>query len=269
MNEHRNGRVCDCLVIDVNTQFDFCDPEGAFPVANLGSVIPAMRRVVAWVKRNYAPVVSSIESHRPFELSDSGTPICCVDGSGGQRKVDFTLFPLRATIEVDNTLGMPIDLYKHFQQIIFRKRSHDLLANPKADRLLSYLPVSELIVFGTGMESSIKALALALRARAKSVTVVLDACGYWDRAAADLALRQMVAKGTSVITSRELLLRKLEGRYRRRARWMAESNGNGHLGDSGQGQPVARPAKPRRKGTKKVASKVRRAPSGPAYDVSL
>lgn len=265
MNEHRNGRVCDCLVIDVNTQFDFCDLDGALPVANLESVIPAMRRVVAWVKRNYAPVVSSIESHRPYELSESGNPICCVDGSGGQRKVDFSLFPLRATIEVDNTLGMPIDLFKHFQQIIFRKRSCDLLANPKADRLLSYLPVNELLIFGSGMETSIKALVLALRARAKAVTVVIDACGYWDRSAADLALRQMVAKGANAVTSRELLLRRLEGRYRRRSRWAAAANGGSHEVASDNGHEIVRPVTPRRK----ARSKTRRAPSGPTYDVSL
>jgi len=219
MGEHRNGRGYECLAIDLNTQRDFCDGNGAAPVSNLSSLIPALRRTIAWVKWNCAPIVSSLESTRPFELSDSGTPICCVDGSGGQHKLGFTIFPLRKAIEVDNSLGFPTDIFRHVQQVILRKRGDNLLGNPKADRLFSHVPVTEYVVFGTGLEGSIKTLALALRVRAKQVTVVTDACGFWDRADAELATRQMAAKGVKFVTTDELLVRKLEGRARRRQRW--------------------------------------------------
>lgn len=239
MSEHSDGQGYECLVIDLNTQRDFCDPDGAAVVANVSALIPTLRRVVAWVRRNYAPVVSTIESHRPFELSDSGTPIFCVDGSGGQHKLDFTIFPHRRAIEVDNSLGLPIDIFRQVQQVIFRKRSDDLLANPKADRLFSHVPVLEYIIFGSGMETSVKALALALRARAKSVTVVTDACGYWGRAAADLAMRQMTAKGTNLITADELITRKLAGRYQRRRRWASASNGAAGTSRNGRVNPTS------------------------------
>ena len=91
-----NGRAFECLVVDINTQRDFCEPDGAFAVANVHELIPQLRHMIAWTKRNGAPIVSSIESHRPLELSDSGNPIHCVDGSGGQQKLDFTIFPLHA-----------------------------------------------------------------------------------------------------------------------------------------------------------------------------
>lgn len=239
MNEHSNGQGYECLVIDLNTQHDFCDPDGAAAVDNIPELIPTLRRVVAWVRRNYAPVVSSIESHRPFELSDSGTPICCVDGSGGQHKLDFTIFPHRRALEVDNSLSLPIDIFQQVQQVIFRKRSDDLLANPKADRLFSHVPVAEYIIFGSGLETSVKALALALRARAKSVSVVTDACGYWGRAAADLAMRQMTAKGTNLITVDELVTRKLEGRYQRRRRWDSAANGGTAVNRNGRAKPTS------------------------------
>ena len=211
-----NGRAFECIVVDINTQRDFCDADGAFPVANVHELIPQLRHMIAWTKRNCVPIVSSIESHRPFELSDSGHPIHCVDGSGGQRKLDFTIFPLRARVETDNTLSVPIDLFGQYQQIIFCKRTDDLLGNPKADRLLSHLPVREYLVFGTGLECSVKALALALLARGKNVSVIVDACGYWNRATADLALRKISAKGARLLTVAELLARRLDRRYRYR-----------------------------------------------------
>ena len=135
MIARRNCRAFECVVLDINTQWDFCNPKGALPVTHLRELIPQFRHMIAWTKRNSAPIVSSIESHRPFELSDSGYPIHCVDGSGGQHKLDFTVFPLHAWVEVDNTLSVPMDLFGRYQQVLFCKRTDDLLDNPKADRL--------------------------------------------------------------------------------------------------------------------------------------
>jgi nicotinamidase-related amidase len=212
----RITRVYECVVVDLNTQRDLCQSDGAFPVANLEDLIPALRRMIAWTKRNGAPVISSIDSHRDCELPESGQPVHCVDGSRGQRKVDYTILPSRIRVEVDNTLAVPLDLFTHCQQVIFRQRGDDLLENPKADRFLTQLPTQEFIIFGNTLEGPIKASALGLVARDKAVTVVADACGYWDRSAADLALRQMSAKGARLITLDELLARKLVRRYRYR-----------------------------------------------------
>lgn len=215
MMTRRNGRSLECVAVDLNTQVDFCEPNGAYPVANLLELIPAIRRVIAWVKRNHAPIVSSIESHRLWELPAPSRPyLFCVDGTIGQRKIQFTVFPKKTRVEMDNTLSVPTDLFCRFQQVMFRKRTDDLLANPKADRFLTQLPVEEYVVFGNGLECSVKALALGLLARNKKVTIVTDACGFWDRATADLALRQIAAKGAFLVTVDELAARKLDRRYR-------------------------------------------------------
>lgn len=211
-----NGRAYECVTVDLNTQRDFCDSTGAYPVANVTELIPALRRVIAWTMRNYVPIVSCIDAHRPCEITDGDHRACCVDGTIGQRKVEFTVFPRCARVEVDNTLAVPLDLFESFQQVIFRKRTDDLLSNPKADRFLTQLPANEFLVFGNTVESSVKSLVLGLLARQKPATLVGDACGYWSRSSADLALRQMCAKGAHIITVDELLTRKLSRRRRYR-----------------------------------------------------
>ena len=237
MYMRRNGRVYECVLVDVNTQRDFCEAGGAFPVANLSELIPALRHMVAWARRNSAPVVSSVESHRPTELSDSGNPIHCVDGSGGQRKLRFTLLPCRTRIEADNTLSVPINLFHQYQQAIFRKRSEDLLANPKADRLLTQMPVGEYFVFGTAVEEAVKTVALALLTRGKRVTIVIDACGYWHKSRADLSVRQLTAKGASVCTVSDLLRRRLDRCHRYPGRnGSSNGHGGGDNGSSGNGR---------------------------------
>jgi len=199
--------------MDINTQHDFADVTGSMPVANAAVLGQALRRVIAWAKWNSAPVVSSVESHRPMELSDSGHPIPCRDGSYGQRKLSYTMLENRTRIEFDNTFCVETDLFKEYQQVIFRKRGDDLLANPKADRFLTQLPVREYILFGTVLESSIKSAALGLLSRGKYVTVVTDACGVWSPGTADLALRQLAAKGARTITVDDLLRRQLVRRH--------------------------------------------------------
>jgi len=208
--------------MDINTQYDFANVNGTTPVANADVLGWALRRVFAWAKWNSAPMVSSVESHRPMELSESGHPIPCRDGSDGQQKLPYTMLENRTRIEFDNTFCVKADLFKKYQQVIFRKRGDDLLANPKADRFLTQLPVKEYILFGTALETSIKSVALGLLARGKYVTLVSDACGIWNVGTADLTFRQLIAKGARTVTVDDLLRRRL---VRRRSTTRSSRNG--------------------------------------------
>lgn len=202
------------MLVDLNTQRDFCEENGACPIKNLAQVVPALRSILEWAVRNNVPIISALDSHRRWELNREDVAPHCIDGTAGQRKLDFTVLPSHYMVESDNTLGMPINLFDRHQQVVFRKRTHDLLGNPKADRFLTQLPVAEFILFGNGIENSIKALALGLLTRDKRVSIVLDACGYWNASESDLAVRQTWAKGAALITVEELTRRRLRPRGR-------------------------------------------------------
>ncbi|MCK4658095.1 MAG: isochorismatase family protein [Phycisphaerae bacterium] len=218
MRARRNGCVYECVLVDLNTQRDFLGEDRPCRVLNAERLVPTLRDIVAWAKRNEVPLISSMDSHRREESVEEGLPPHCLDGSEGQRKLRFTVLQSCVSVEGDNTLTLPLDLFQGYQQVIFRKRTPDLLGNPKADRFLTQLRVGEYIIFGLGLERSVKALALGLLARNRRVTVISDGCGYWNAGAADFALRQLVAKGVEMITVRELLARKLNRpqRYSRR-----------------------------------------------------
>lgn len=230
MIARHGGYGYECVVVDINTQYDFCAAEGAKPVANLHELTPALRRTIAWAKRNHVPVVSSIESRRVSETVGSRFKTYCIDGTDGQRKIGFTIFAQCAFVEVDNSPACPIDLFHRYQQVIFRKRSEDLLANPKADRFLTQISAREFILFGVGVEEGIKQLALGLLARHKRVVVVADASGYWNEGLAELALRKMHAKGATIITTEQLLCRKLDRSHRYFGFRHCSRNGHGSNG---------------------------------------
>ncbi len=199
MSALANGRALDCVLVDLNTQHDFCLPGGAYPVANLSEVIPALRRVMDWARKNRAPIVSSIDSHRRWELNHEGVQVHCVDGTDGQRKLPFTIMKRTMMVEGDNTLGVKLDWFDEYQQVMFRKRTQDLLGNPKADRFLTQLPCRQYVLFGNGVENSVKSLALGLLARGKPVTILEDACGFWSASDSDLAVRLITAKGARMM----------------------------------------------------------------------
>ncbi len=249
-NRQGRGRRLPCVFLDVNTQNDFLMSNGACPVANRETLVPLLRRTVAWAKRNHVPVVSSMDCHRAGEFRNTRLPQHCLDGTVGQSKVEFTLFGSYVKVEGDNTLAVPIDLFRRHQQVIFRKRTADFFLNPKADRFVTQLPAAEYVIAGLGLEGSIKAIALGLVARNKRVTVIVDASGYFDASDADLALRQMGAKGVTVTTVDELTMRTLPRPVRyplnasgqislRNGLYASAGKPNGRNGTGSNGQSVA------------------------------
>jgi len=206
------------LLIDVNTQRDFLYPDGAWTVANRQAVMANLRKLMRVVRARRIPVVSCMDMHRPCEPSRS-VPAHCVDGTTGQEKVPFTLMPRRVFVQADNTFNLPPNLTSRYRQLIFAKRGTDVLNNPKAERLLSAMKCEMLYVCGVALEHSVRAGVLGLLTRNKPVTVITDACGYFDNEQADMALRQMDAKGARLIGTAEFvdLLLADEARPRRLA----------------------------------------------------
>ena len=191
------------VLLDVCTQRDFLTPGCPLQVAHLHALIANLERVFDWVRSSGIAVVSLVESHRPTEpMRDF--PQHCIDDTPGHEKLPFTLLSPRTIVETDNYLSLPPDLQANNRQLIFRKRTRDILSNPKADRFLTSWRPEEYIIVGVGLERAIRGLALGLLARHKTVTVVTDACGCWSTADAELVVRQLGAKQIRLTTVDEL-----------------------------------------------------------------
>ncbi len=104
----------DQVLLDMNTQCDFLLPKGALPVANRAEILPNIRRIMNWGRVQAAPMISSLECHRPGETTN-GFPPHCVDRSRGQKKLPFTLMPRRIVLQGDNTLDLPHEPFRRYQ----------------------------------------------------------------------------------------------------------------------------------------------------------
>ena len=105
----------------------------------------------------------------------------------------------------DNCMDLPRHILTDYQQVIFEKRSDDPFLQPRADRLLSEFKADEFIVFGIGLQSSVKYTALGLLSRGKKTSVLTNAVDCDNTRHTIMTFRKMEAKGAKMSTTSDLV----------------------------------------------------------------
>lgn len=189
------------IIIDVDTQKDFMLADGKVCVRNHRRVLQNIRRVMAWARVKNIRVISTEQIH---DKSDTKHP-WCIAGTEGASKIAYTVRSNHIMYPADGCTDLPRDILKRYDQIILRKRCVNPFDEPRADRVLGELQVNEFIIIGATAEEAVKLTALGLLVRRKNVTILVDAVGTHDRAAAEIALRQAEAKGAKLADTKSLL----------------------------------------------------------------
>ncbi|RKY05191.1 MAG: hypothetical protein DRP66_10815 [Planctomycetota bacterium] len=189
------------IIIDVDTQKDFMLADGKVCIRNHRRVLQNIRRVMAWARAKNIRVIST---EQIYDQSDT-KHTWCTAGTEGAVKIAYTVRSNHVVFPADGCTDLPRDILKHYDQIILRKRCIDPFDEPRADRVLGELQVNEFIIIGATAEEAVKMTALGLLVRRKNVTILVDAVGTHDRAAAEIALRQAEAKGAKLADTKSLL----------------------------------------------------------------
>jgi nicotinamidase-related amidase len=192
------------ILVDVDVQKSLFLADGKACVRNHRRVLANIRRVMAWVRRERIRQISLGIVQDPNRNGHNGNGEFCVAGTEGAQKVHYTLRKRHMDFGDDAGTDLPRQLLQEYDQVILYRHTEDPFGQPRIDRLLSETRATEFIVIGSLMESSIKALVLGLLIRKRAVILITDAVGYRDKAAADIALRQMQAKGAKLIDSKTL-----------------------------------------------------------------
>jgi len=203
------------LFVDVDTQQDFCHPDGALFVKQAPAVLPNIRRLVKRALDQDALLVGSVDTHdhTAWEFAANGGPFPphCVKGTPGWLKVKGTL-PERAVFVPDGSPACTPEVPADTQAVVFEKQVYSLFANPRAEPLLDSLLQARgltrgdvrAVVFGVATDYCVKEAALGLRARGFEVAVVTDAIAPVDPATGEQALNAMKAAGCHTLTARSL-----------------------------------------------------------------
>jgi nicotinamidase-related amidase len=150
------------------------------------------------------PVVSCVDINRANRIGSEFVSVVSRQAPDEQ-KAAFTLLPHYTVVESDNSLCVALDVLQRYQQAIFTKVHRDPFTNPKLDRLLTEMPARRFVVFGIPLETSLRILVLGLLRRKRRVTLLTDACGYWNRQEGEMVLRQLGVKKCKLLTTNEFL----------------------------------------------------------------
>jgi nicotinamidase/pyrazinamidase len=190
--------------LDVDTQRDFMLPTGALYVPGAERIIPKLRRLFDFARKNEITILSSADAHPANDPEFQQFPPHCVQGSEGQRKLDETLLPRPLILQnkpVDRNL---MEAVRKHQQIIVEKQTLDVFLNPVAERLLRVLP-PRAIVFGVTTEYCVKLACLGLRRLGVHTAVVGDATGALAPKTEKEAIEEMRLAGVEFIALETLL----------------------------------------------------------------
>ena len=189
-------------MIDIDTQKDFLLPKGSACVRNQAEVLAKIRKIMAWIRREKIPVISTVEVY-PNNNGCSAMGYC-LDGTEGQKKVSCTLLNDRVSFPADNKNALPSDILLAYGQVILHKRCIDPFDEPRIERLLSEVKADEFILIGAGTEDAVRATAMGLLHRGKKVRIIVDALGSHNTKEAKLALRKMKAKGAKLVRTKDV-----------------------------------------------------------------
>jgi nicotinamidase/pyrazinamidase len=213
------------VLIDVDTQHDFCDPQGALFVAGADALSGRFRALTERAVASGTPIVGSVDSHAfdAWEFAGApeagpkgerpGFPPHCVKGTAGWLKVPGTL-AARARFVPNVAMG-DADLRAHVephgpQQILLEKEVYSLFANPNADGVLDLILGSgaepaRFVVYGVALDYCVRAAALGLveylqrRARQGEVWLCADATASVVAAGGEAALAECAGRGVRAV----------------------------------------------------------------------
>ena len=188
------------VLVDIDTQRDCFIAGTADCIKNHRRVLANIRRIMAWARLKN---IRQISTARDFHFEHSGAQQQTNNADLG--KISYTIRAERKIYSADGSTDLARDILRDYDQVILHKRCDNPFKEPRADRMLSELRADEFLIVGGLTETSVKATVLGLLARKKYVTVLTDAIGCRDRQAAEVALRQMQAKGAKLVEVKSLL----------------------------------------------------------------
>ncbi len=192
------------VFVDVDTQRDFLEPEGALYVPGSEAIRPNLARLTDHARRQGIPILATACAHTLDEDDPEPFPPHCLVGTHGQKRVDETAWPGGVVVGVGGRLGEG-ELPAH---LTLEKARYDLFSHPEAAAIVGRLGDvgATFVVYGVATDYCVKAAVIGLRALGHRVAVVVDAIRAVDPAAEPGVLGEFVARGV-VLTSVDAVCR--------------------------------------------------------------
>jgi len=192
------------ILVDIDTQNDFMNPNGSLYMQDSDVRIPNVVRLIEWAGRSGIPVLSTQDSHVENDPEFEQFPPHCVIGTWGQQKIPGTLLEPHKVV---NCQGEAVDVRTVFdtcRQLIFEKPTLDLFDNPSAEKVMAELSPEYFVVAGVATDYCVKIVVEDLLKLNKNVILVIDAIEGVDKAKSEAIITGLRSRGVRMITTDEI-----------------------------------------------------------------
>ncbi len=171
------------LFWNVDTQFDFVEPEGKLYVNGAELLKPVWEKIKLLAEKHQIRVVNTADFHWPGsrELSDnpdfiSTFPPHCMANTKGAEYVNETVPENAFVVDWDKPFTFNTDQIKSQRNIVIRKDAFDVFAgNPYTSAIVETLAPETVVVYGVTTNVCVNDAVVGLSQRVKNVLVVEDA----------------------------------------------------------------------------------------------
>ena len=188
------------LFIDIDTQNDFMNPDGALYVSGAETIKPNLSKIYNWAKENNSYIIASVDAHEPDDIEFNYFKPHCVKKTYGQQKIVET--------KLDNPLVISMDYpkkpelkKKHF---IIEKNDFNVFVNPHTAKLLELINPDNIYIFGVATDYCVKAATESILKRYKNVSIIVDATKGIDNNKSNEFLNFVKSSGVQLIKTEQL-----------------------------------------------------------------
>lgn len=211
--------VTETILLDIDTQWDFIQPEGSWPVAAGFALTPSLERLTRYGRMYDLRVVATRQSLAAtdprFEGNGGNLPPHAVAGTPGAAGVPATamaspfIVPVAGASDGDVRAALATT-----REIILETSGPDLKSNPSAGAVLD--GVREAYVYGVAGDGAVRAAVEFLRGRGITIHLVENAVALraTEPEAREAFLGEMSALGVRIARDLDVMTRFTTARHR-------------------------------------------------------
>lgn len=201
---------------DVDTQFDFMDPEGDLYVPEAERLEASLGRLTDFARQLEIPVVASADDHRlsdaeiDSEEPDGETtfPPHCMRGTAGAERIEETRLGYTLVLEHDEGRSredVRRELDHPWPRVLIKKNELDVFSNPNTDTVLDILRPERIVIYGVALDFCVAKTVEGLLERGyDDLVLVTDATEPIDAERGEEMLESWKERGVELTTTATL-----------------------------------------------------------------
>jgi nicotinamidase/pyrazinamidase len=180
------------VFVDVDTQRDFFEPDGALFIGGTAAIRPNLARLTEFARTHHIPVLATACAHTVDQADPEPFPPHCLVGSEGQQRIPETAWPGGGVVQHDE----PYEGQRP-AHLTIEKQNYDAFRHPYIDQIMALYTADHptFVVYGVATDYCLKAAVLGLLARNQTVVIVVDAIRAVDPEHEAAELSDLVGRG--------------------------------------------------------------------------